>query len=276
MLIYLIKEQTTKSRRRNGDPEDMVQRPNQLKDRRRYPRSMIELPLEYRVMDAPHAHGGLVVNVSEKGLLIHSIKDMPVGLKLNVAVLFPKGYELSHFDVSAEIIWKDYHLTEDWEGYVYGLRFTQILREDRWKLKELLNGPIGSDKVSPHPRGESQLSNRGFTLIEVLIGLIILAIGLLAIAGMQISSTRGNFSSKNLTQANYVAQDGLESLEALDFSSANLQQGSHGDGSTSISGVVFNRSYTVVDNSGRKTITYTVTWSDGTAHNISFSTIRSQ
>ena len=239
---------------------------------------MIELPLEYRVMDAPHAHGGLVVNVSEKCLLIHSIKDMPVGLKMNVAVLFPKGYELSHFDVSAEIIWKDYHLTEDWEGYVYGLRFIQILREDRSKLEELLNGPIASDEVSPNSRRGSQLSNRGFTLLEVLIGLIILAIGLLAIAGMQVSSTRGNFSSKNLTQATYVAQDGLESLEARDFSFANLQPGSYGDGSTTISGssVVFNRSYTVTDTGGRRTITYVVTWNDGTAHNVTFSTIRSQ
>ena len=73
---------------------------------------------------------------------------------------------------------------------------------------------------------------RGFTLIEVLVSLIILAIGLLAIAGMQVTSTRSNFSSKNLTQGTYVAQDGLEFLKNLPFNSPQLQAGNYGDGST--------------------------------------------
>ena len=40
------------------------------KDRRQYPRFLLDLPLEYLVTNAPRAHGGLVVNVSEIGLLI--------------------------------------------------------------------------------------------------------------------------------------------------------------------------------------------------------------
>ena len=40
------------------------------------------------------------------------------------------------------------------------------------------------------------LDQKGFTLIEVLIGLVILSVGLLAIAGLQITSARGNFFSK--------------------------------------------------------------------------------
>ena len=39
------------------------------------------------------------------------------------------------------------------------------------------------------------MDKKGFTLIEMLIGLVLLAIGLLAIAGMQITSVRGNFFS---------------------------------------------------------------------------------
>src|SRR4030065_75044 len=97
---------------------------------------------------------------------------------------------------------------------------------------------------------------RGFTLIEVLVSLIILAIGLLAIAGMQVTSTRSNFSSKNLTQGTYVAQDGLEFLKNLPFNSPQLQAGNYGDGSTTISGLAFNRSYTVAANGDRITINY--------------------
>jgi type IV pilus assembly protein PilV len=120
------------------------------------------------------------------------------------------------------------------------------------------------------------MNKKGFTLIEVMIGLVILAIGLLAIAGMQIASTRGNFSSKNLTQATYVAQDRLEFLKNFPLTSAQLQAGNYNDGSVTISGVVFNRSYTVVSNGNLTTITYTATWNNGTNHYVTLSTVRSQ
>jgi hypothetical protein len=110
------------------------------KERRKAPRMLLDLPLEYRVMNAPYVHGGLVVNASESGLLVNSIKNIAIGSKLNIAVLFPKGYELTNLEVLAEIVWKDLHWEEDWEGYQYGLKFIQILEEDRQKLKQLLNG----------------------------------------------------------------------------------------------------------------------------------------
>jgi hypothetical protein len=110
------------------------------RERRRAPRLLMDLPLEYRVINAPYAQGGIVVNASEEGLLINSIKNMPLGTKLNIAVLFPKGFELSDFEVVAEIIRKELHWEEDWEGYQYGLRFIRILEEDRHKLTLLLQG----------------------------------------------------------------------------------------------------------------------------------------
>ena len=116
----------------------------------------------------------------------------------------------------------------------------------------------------------------GFSLIEVLIGLIFLAIGLLAIAALQTTSIRGNFFSNNLMQATYVAQDRLESLKNLPLDSAALQAGNYNPIPTILSGVVFNQSYTVVVSGDLKTIHYTVTWNDGINHNITFSTIRSQ
>lgn len=119
------------------------------------------------------------------------------------------------------------------------------------------------------------MDNKGFTLIEVMVGLIILAIGLLAIAGMQMTAVRGNFFSHYLTQASYVGQDRLELLNNLPVDSAELQEGDHNDGTTTISGIAFNRSYTVVVNGDIRTITYTIRWNDGTNRTISFATIRS-
>ena len=125
-----------------------MERVTSYMERRRYPRMSLDLPLEYRVMNALYAHGALVVNASEVGLLINSIKNIPIGSKLNIAVLFPKGFELTNFEVLAEIIWKDLHWEDDWEGYRYGLKFTKLLDEDRRKLKQLLSGQFRSGEVS--------------------------------------------------------------------------------------------------------------------------------
>ena len=120
----------------------------------------------------------------------------------------------------------------------------------------------------------------GFSLIEVLIALTILAIGLLAIASLQVTSVRGNFFSNSLMQATYVAQDRLEFLKNLPFSDPLLSTENHVDGTTKMSDLVFNRSYTVElvnDPKGNYLkISYLVKWNDGVNHNISFSTIRSQ
>jgi len=125
-----------------------MESPTYFRERRKYPRSMMDLPLEYRMKNLPQAHGGLVVNASEEGLLIHSIKDMPIGLKLNIIVLFPKGFELTNFEVSAEIIWKDFHVYGNSEGFQYGLKIIQIVDEEHSKLKQLLNGLFQLSEVS--------------------------------------------------------------------------------------------------------------------------------
>jgi hypothetical protein len=110
------------------------------KNRRKHPRVVLDLPLEYRLMDVPHAHGPLIVNGSEIGLLIESVKNIPAGTNLNVAVLFPKGYEIANFEVLAQVVWREICVKEDWEGYQYGLKFIQISQEDHLKLRQLLSG----------------------------------------------------------------------------------------------------------------------------------------
>ena len=120
----------------------------------------------------------------------------------------------------------------------------------------------------------------GFSLIEVMIALIFLAIGLLAIASLQVTSVRGNFFSNNLMQATYVAQDRLEYLKSLPSDDPLLSLGDHPDPPnppTPISGIDFNRVYRVgLINGNLKSVKYTVSWNDGANHSISFSTFKSQ
>jgi len=117
---------------------------------------------------------------------------------------------------------------------------------------------------------------KGFTLIEVATGLIILAIGLLAIAAMQITSTKGGYFSSNVTQATILAQDKLEYLKNLSYSDSNLISGQHNEGT--ISGTIFSRQHTIVEDTGNsmKTITVAVQWTDRGNHSISFLTIRAK
>lgn len=124
------------------------------------------------------------------------------------------------------------------------------------------------------------MNNKGFSLLEILVGLIILAIGLLAIAALQTTSVRGNFFSQNLMQATYVAQDRMEFLKNVSYHDPALSAGNHSEGAEVIKGMTFDRSYqvtTVNDPNGNYLrIDYTVTWNDGVDHRISFSTVRSQ
>ena len=119
-------------------------------------------------------------------------------------------------------------------------------------------------------------TRKGFTLTEVLIGLVILAVGILAIAAMQITSIKGGSFSSHLTQATFFAQDKLEYLKNLSYSDSNLGGGLHSEGI--LPGTIFSRQHHIVEDAGNsmKMITVTVQWTDRGNHSISFSTIRSK
>ncbi len=117
---------------------------------------------------------------------------------------------------------------------------------------------------------------KGFTLTEVLIGLIILAIGVLAIAGMQITSIRGTSFSNNLTQASVIAQDRLEFLKSLPLNDVKLDTGDHNDPPDV---GIFSKTYHADRNVSPNyvQITYTVSWVEkGIPHGVSFRTIKAR
>jgi type IV pilus assembly protein PilV len=121
----------------------------------------------------------------------------------------------------------------------------------------------------------------GFTLLEVLVAISILAIGLLAVASMQVAAIQGNFFAYSATAGTTLAQDKLEDLTALpytsDFTDPDLSSGSHTDPNPppgyTVTWDVTNGNPIV----GTKTITVTVSWQDkGVTKTTALTTIKAQ
>ena len=58
-------------------------------------------------------------------------------------------------------------------------------------------------------------SQQGFSLVEVMVAILLLTVGLLALAKMQTSAVASNAFGYQLTQATFLAQDKLEELRLL-------------------------------------------------------------
>jgi hypothetical protein len=108
------------------------------REKRKSARFHLSLPIEFKVTNEKSFHGAMIVNASETGLLVQSSKNLPIGTKLHIAVIFSKGFELANFEVVAEVVWAKPNPIDGKEGYQFGLRFVHILEEDRQKLKHLL------------------------------------------------------------------------------------------------------------------------------------------
>jgi type IV pilus assembly protein PilV len=99
------------------------------------------------------------------------------------------------------------------------------------------------------------MTDEGFTLVEVMIGMAIFFIGFLAIGSLQLTAINGNAGAREATEAATRATDQLETLIALPYDSI-VGGGPVTDGAYTVS-------WAVVDDSplpNTKTITVTVDW----------------
>lgn len=111
------------------------------KEKRKHPRTLINLPLYFQVSEGEGAYPGLTLDVSESGLLVQTLKEMPVGIRIDIEVSFPRKLKLSNFRAEAEIIRRDLCHWDDSEGYQYGLKYIHISKGDCSKLRQILSDP---------------------------------------------------------------------------------------------------------------------------------------
>ena len=65
-------------------------------------------------------------------------------------------------------------------------------------------------------------NSRGFSLLEVLLGISVFMIGMLGVTALNISSMKSNTFSGNLSEATLIAASKIEELMVLDFEDADL------------------------------------------------------
>lgn len=118
-------------------------------------------------------------------------------------------------------------------------------------------------------------------MLEVLIGLIILTVGLLGLAAMQITFLRGNSFSIKMTEATSIARNKIEDFNNTLFE--NIASGKEAGPIVGSTGMNYTRNWVVVDvdNDGDgeidwKVVDVTTNWNDPTPHQVSLSTVVSR
>ena len=111
-------------------------------------------------------------------------------------------------------------------------------------------------------------NQKGFTLLEVMISIIILSVALLALAGLQIISIRGNSFGGTMTEAITLAKDKIEDLKRDDWS--NVKTGNDTPAPPG-RGINYARNWVVQMVGQTKEVTVTVSWDNGN-HQVSLGT----
>ncbi|MBI5327108.1 MAG: type IV pilus modification protein PilV [Deltaproteobacteria bacterium] len=77
------------------------------------------------------------------------------------------------------------------------------------------------------------INNKGFTLLEVLIAIVVVSIGLLAVAGMQTIAIRGNASASEGTIAIQLAEEMVDRIRLNAGAAPAIYNGLDTNGGTS-------------------------------------------
>ena len=117
--------------------------------------------------------------------------------------------------------------------------------------------------------------NAGFTLVESMLTLAIMAVALLALAGLQITALRGNDLSRRMTTAVSIAEQSLEQLKNTPYTNIQTEAASQ----ITASNLHFTRQVTVTNGPlpNTKRVSVLVSWRDQSqTHTLPLATIIGQ
>lgn len=125
-----------------------------------------------------------------------------------------------------------------------------------------------------------KLRNRsGFTLIEVMIAVFVLAVVLVGLISVTIMIIKGNDFSRRVTTATTLAKDKIEDIKRQSYAATAAGTTTdywNADSSSGSSGAYFTRTTTVSANTpaaNMKTVVVVVSWTWIGTHNVTLRTI---
>lgn len=123
--------------------------------------------------------------------------------------------------------------------------------------------------------GRLLADNAGVSFLDLMLSMVVLTIGVLAMADLQVIATRSNNSSKGTAAALTIATTKMEAIKDTVFT--NIVAEAPVSVSDAASGLTFTRQVTVTIDSpiaGSKTVKVIVTWSDAKGtHTIPMATV---
>jgi prepilin-type N-terminal cleavage/methylation domain-containing protein len=117
--------------------------------------------------------------------------------------------------------------------------------------------------------------NAGFSLVESMLTLAIMSVGLLALAGLQITALRGNDLSRRMMTAVSIAEQSIEQLKNTPYTNIQAEAASE----VTASNLHFTRQVTVTDGPlpNTKSVSVLVSWQDQSkTHTLPLATIIGQ
>lgn len=129
------------------------------------------------------------------------------------------------------------------------------------------------------------IKREGFTLNEVLVAIVLIAIGILGFSLQTIGVFRGGNVSGNITMATNLAQDKVEQLKARGSALPNCPTSTtdgcfdgplNAQGGSAQPGAIYSRYWIITPNSpesGLTKIAVTASWTDNTSHQVTLSTL---
>lgn len=116
----------------------------------------------------------------------------------------------------------------------------------------------------PRSRRARPASERGFTLVEVMVALLLTAVAVMGLIGVYTAQSRASSNTRHTSEAAVLAQDKLEQLRTQIAAAGSGSEASINE--RGIATGVFTRRWTVTLGTGYADVVVTITWSeDGVA-----------
>jgi len=105
-------------------------------EKRRHPRFLLNLPIEYYRITPDLNYMGHTLNASKGGLMVSVAEQLEIGQYLRMKLFFSFGSDMNTVEMLSQVIWTS-SLRED-GSYHLGVKFVDISSDDVQRLENFL------------------------------------------------------------------------------------------------------------------------------------------